>query len=313
MLRFLYRSYLDNRPVFAGVSSSHAYRSALQTVVVWSPFPIAMIAILLFNQWIYDAASDLIYCEKGKFEFCKKVQSGYPIYDSDPSRDTLRNDINAAIERQLANFEVQAVKAAETAKSGVAKQVEEAKAKIKEVFDRVLPENVWGIFPDLKPPDKCRLLLVPDVPCWAKKIALNRLNEAYQRPRNRLWDNLKIKMDQLGKTAVDATKNAADSLQASIKDESRSFARYATKSVDATFLAFNVAGVFQMALMIVVITRAFLLGFGRILYRGSVAPASRQVSTPYLPLTHAGAPVLPTQRQRKSIRMNLRSTANFCR
>ena len=289
VLRFAYRAYLDNSQLKQEFERSHLTRSAMRATLLWLPFPVIVVAVVYANNWLYSYASSAIYCEGATKPFCGSPTSEPPIRDSDPSRDTLRDDINAAIHRLLAKFEAEAIRGAQGASSNVAAQVSAATAQVMATFVRILPDNIYQIFPEMTPPPTCRWLL-PDLKCFARKIALERLNAAYQAPRNRLKSRLETTLADVGNKVTTGVVKGADGFQKAIKGESEAAALYATKSVDATFVGFNALATFQMALMLIVSMRALLLIFGRMLYRHD-APTSRPgrgvPEFPCFPLTHS--------------------------
>lgn len=123
-----------------------------------------------------------------------------------------------------------------------------------------------------------------------QEMALERLNAAYQAPRNWLEARLKRALDDVGNKVTTGVVKFADGFQNAIKGESQAAALYATKTVDATFVGFNILSVFQMALMLVVSMRALLLIFGRMLYRENPRPSKPKrdaLDFPCFALTHS--------------------------
>ncbi|TJW64627.1 MAG: hypothetical protein E5V97_06420 [Mesorhizobium sp.] len=292
VLRFLYRSFLDNRVIPERFPHGRVLNSLLITALLWLPFPIVVVAIIGFNQAVYSAVSDVIYCDVEVA--CGVEKSSFPVYDTDPSRDTLRDDVNAAISRQFARFEAEALGNAAIAKGNTPELVNAAIAKVMETYDRILPANIYDIFPNLRPPSMsdCIGWLYVRPTCFAKKIALEKLNDAYRGPRDKFRGNLLTKVTNIGNQVTATVAQAADALQAGVKGESEAAAAYASKAVDATFLGFNVISVGQMAVMLAVLMRAYLLALGRVLYRVPGPVFKQKVATPYLTLGHTD-PISP--------------------
>lgn len=292
VLRFLYRSFLDNRVIPERFPHGWVLNSLLITALLWLPFPIVVVAIIGFNQTVYSAVSDVIYCNVEVA--CGLEKSSFPVYDSDPSRDTLRDDVNAAISRQFARFEAEALGNAAIAKGKTPELVKAAITKVMETYDRILPANIYDIFPNLRPPSMsdCIGWLYVRPTCFAKKIALEKLNDAYRGPRDKFRGNLLTKVTNIGNQVTATVDQAADALQAGVKGESEAAAAYASKAVDATFLGFNVISVGQMAIMLAVLMRAYLLALGRVLYRAPGRVFKQNVATPYLTLGHTD-PISP--------------------
>lgn len=292
VLRFGFRGYLDNALLLEQFERRHVTRSLVRATIIWLPFPAIVVCVVLFNNLVYSYVSSAIYCEGSAKPFCGSLASEPPILDSDPTRDTLRDDVNAAIYRLLARFEAEAIRGAEGARTGVAAQVDAAKNQVVSAFDRILPGNLYEIFPDLTPPPKCRWLL-PDIKCFARKIALERLNEAYQAPRNRFRARVVQTLNDVGTKITTGVMSAAGGFQDAIKGEFERASHYATATVDATFVWLNVFSVVQMALMLVVSIRSLLLIFGRMLYRGGpdVSKRRRGLSAefPGFSITHSEA------------------------
>lgn len=288
VLRFAYRAYLDNAELAGKFEVRRLARAAAVAALLWLPFPAVVVGAVMLNNVLYEAASSAIYCE-GKRNFCGSLGFEPPVENSDPSRDTLRDDINAAIQRLIVRFEAEAVRGAEAAKSGVADQVNAANARVMAIFDRVLPADIYheNLFPDLRPPD-CEWY---QIKCIVIRSALRRLNAAYQAPRNRLRARLATTLADVGAKIIAKTTNIAIGFEDAIKGESQQAILHATKTVDATFVGFNVLSVLQMALMLIVSMRAFLLIFGRMLYRDdqrrSKSKRGAPVEFPRLALTHS--------------------------
>ncbi|MGO6692505.1 hypothetical protein ACCS54_18910 [Rhizobium johnstonii] len=291
VLRFLYRSYLDNRIVGKRFPRERVFNSLVITALLWLPFPIVVAAVVVFNQWVYNEISDIIYCKSIP---CGIEKSSFPIYDSDPTRDTLRDDVNAGVARQFARFEAEALSNAESARANTPEVVGAVKNKIMETYRRILPPNLYDIFPALKPPSfsDCFGLIWIDFPCIGKMIVYNKLNDAYRGPRDRGESRLQAKVDQIGAQVTTAVDNAADSFKAGVRGQSEVAAAYTAKAIDATFLGLNVFSVGQMAIMLAVVMRGYLLAFGRVLYRPPRPGFKSRVATPYLTLGHAD-PVSP--------------------
>lgn len=281
VLRFLFRSYLDNRTVIYEFTAKQKISSAFITCLVWLPFPLVIFGILYFNQWIYTAVASAIYCKDGV-----SCAARFSVYDSDPLRDTLRDDINMAITRQVFEFEIEAIEVAKSAPGKLKDQVQNINTKIMEAFARILPRDIYEINLELKPPktSDCIGVFYLHIDCFAKKIALEQLNEAYKGPRNNLERKVKGEITYIGAKAVDGVGDASGAILSAVNSESKSAVIYLTKSVDSTFIAFNVFSIFQMAFMLLVVMRSYLLGLGRILYR---ARKSENAShAPYMTLTH---------------------------
>ena len=262
--RFLFRAIQDNSVVPAAFKGTRVLTTwfILRLLIVWAPFPAMVYAVYCLNEEVYERISSIVYCDLS-VDICKSAK--LPIYDSDPTRDTLRDDVNAGVRRLFLEFEAEAVKAAEGAKAGTPAAVESAKQKIMAEFTRILPPNLYDIFPDLRPPSSCRWLF-PDLKCFGRKIALERLNATYQGPRNRFRDRLQAKLDEIGRQVTTLAANSANAMVGAIKGEAQAASRYATRMADATFIGLNVTSITQMAFMLLVAIRASLLLFGRLLY-----------------------------------------------
>jgi hypothetical protein len=288
LLRFVYRGYLDNVRLTNEFKARHLVCSAVLAIIFWLPFPLIVIAAVWANNYLYSHASSAIYCEGSASQFCGSLTSEPPIQDSDPARDTLRDDINATMQRLFARFEAETVRSSQAVGTDIAAQVNAAKAQVMMTFNRTLPPDIWhdNLFPELKPP-KCSW--PPDPICITKEMALERLNAAYQAPRNRLEASLKRTLDDVGNKVTTGVVKLADGFENAIKGESQAAALYSTKTVDATFVGLNMLGVSQMTLMLVVSMRALLLIFGRMLYLANPQPSKPKrdaLDFPGLALTH---------------------------
>ena len=124
-------------------------------------------------------------------------------------------------------------------------------------------------FPDLEPPGSCWGFLLQVsrfVKCYARKIALEQLNAAYQAPRNQLRSTLVQALRDAAAKTKEALDAASAELKGAIQGEANKAARYVTRSVDSFFIAFSTVAVAQMAFALLVTMRALLLLAGRTLY-----------------------------------------------
>lgn len=282
VLRLAYRSFIDNNTVMKGFGLAATARAILFSVVVWLPFPAVIVGAVWAGNVIYGWAEDAAYCSGIMEERCKEAGSNVGLIDSDPEIDTLRIDINAAITAQLAAFETEALAVAGSAGENTREAMESVRAGVMSAFDRVLPPNVYDIFPGLRPPDSCDWIW-PDIKCMIRQAVLNRMNAAYQGPRNRYRSQLDEKLIVVGNDIASAADTAANLASSAIQGEAEKAARHATRSVDATFLGFSAWSAAQMAFLLYVAIRAFLLVFGRVLYKGQ-----NKVGQPFA-LTHGVA------------------------
>lgn len=290
LLRFLFRAFLDN------VEIGHLFRRTkicadlLLTALFWLPFPIVVAGMLMFNQFVNTFIEEGVYCRNAEIGICPSDLTTYPIIDSDLQRDTLRDDLHAAITRQLAKFEAEATASAELARPNTEEALDAAKAQIMDVlFKQLLPPNIYDKFPELTPPTTKDYIgffyFRPQQ--LAKRIAFQQINKAYQKPRNRFEARLSSQLTAIRNNLASQVGNGADLLKASIKGESAGMSIHLNKSIDSVFLVLNAFTVSQTAFMLLVAMRAYLLGFGRILYR-SRDDVADHTQVPYLPLTHMG-------------------------
>lgn len=284
LLRLAYRSFIDNKAVMKGFGLVPTARAFLLSVVVWLPFPAVIVAVVWASNVIYGWAEDAVYCRGIMEERCKVAGSNVGLTDSDPDRDTLRIDINGAITAQLTAFEAEALAVAGSAGENTREAMESVRAGVMSAFERVLPENVYEIFPGLEPPKSCDWVW-PDIKCMIRQSVLNHINTAYQGPRNRYRSQLDEKLIAVGNDIAAATDTAANVAGSAIQGEAEKAARHATQSVDATFLGFNALSAVKMTFLLYVAIRAFMLIFGRVLYKKR---QKDEVGQPFA-LTHAVA------------------------
>ena len=279
VLRFFFRAIKDNAALTEVFRNGSLVRAGVMAAVVWLPFPAILYGVFWLNALIYDTVSAAIYCDRNVFAICGSLATP-PVQDSDPTRDTLHDDINATIQRRLAEFETQAVNAAEGGRTNVAREVAAAKARILGIYDSILPPHLYQIFPDLEPPgcDWWKL----EVSKCAKRMVLQKLDDAYGAPVSRWRQRLDNRLGKIAAEVTGRTINGADEFRAAVKGESREIAKYATKLVDAGFIALSVFSILQMTLMTLVTMRAYLLCFGRMLDRELQRKAGRAGRTPAL-------------------------------
>lgn len=281
-LRFLYRAYLDNSVVCKRFSKVKLVSAAAVATLVWLPFPIVIFGYHYLGESIYEWTSDALYCRTNSIDYCRAVGPNFPIFDSDPSRDTLRVDINSAIRRQLAQLELNASKAAEIARSGGQAGVAEARNQILGTLNQALPEDLHGIFPGLKPPANCSLLRL-ELECFVKRAVLKQLNKAYQKRRQNFLQRVGDKLHAAEKSFTGTASSVEAGFKSVIRGEANLAATHATGLVDLSFVGLNILSVSQNVVLFLVAIRAFLLCFGRILYHEKDSSVWPQ---PYFPLTH---------------------------
>ncbi len=266
--RFLFRSCKDNAEIWRALRLSKLLRAGLivRVLIVASPFYLLIYAAHYINQYVDDELAAAIYCESSVFD-CSAAKM--LVYDSDPTRDTLRDDINAGVQRLFLEFEARALNAAASAPTQADKALHLVENRILAAFDQVLPKNLYEKFPDLEPPGSCWGFLLQVsrfVKCYARKIALEQLNAAYQAPRNQLRSTLVQALRDAAAKTKEALDAASAELKGAIQGEANKAARYVTRSVDSFFIAFSTVAVAQMAFALLVTMRALLLLAGRTLY-----------------------------------------------
>lgn len=284
VLRLVYRCFIDNQAVVKCFGLASTARALLFSVLVWLPFPALIVGAVSAGNVAYQWAEDAAYCLGVMEKLCNEAGPSIGLTDSDPEHDTLRIDINSAITAQLAAFETEALAVAGSAGENTREAMESVRAGVMSAFDRVLPPNIYDkpLFPGLRPPHSCDWIW-PDIKCMIRKSVLNRVNDAYQGPRNRYRSQLDRKLIAIGNDIANATDTAADVAGSSIQGQAEEAARHATRSVDAIFLGFSAWSAAQMTFLLYVAIRAFMLVFGRVLYKGQI-----KVSKPFA-LTHAVA------------------------
>lgn len=287
LVRFLVRAFTDNAPIPLLFGRDRTIRAAAWTALIWLPFPLLVGGIVHLNSWVYDQASDAIYCRS---ELLGPCGFEHPIRDSDLGRDTLRDDLNASIMKLLASLEAQGAKAAAGLSSSAPEEVERVKTLILGFYSSILPPNIYEVFPKLTPPS-CSWY---QIKCHIQRYALNELNRAYQRPRNQYLAKLTGALNDIGAQIVSGATNGTQAFQQAIKGQSEYYARYMTRSVDASFVGLNTLAILQMTYLLLVVIRAYLLGYGRVLYRGNAYDSKPSAPHPYMELTHLEAPPTAT-------------------
>jgi len=262
--RFLFRAYQDNREVLRGIKLSKPLLVgfAVRVLIAALPFYGLVYFAHFVGQAGYEEFADAIYCESSFFD-CGSTRR--LVYDSDPTRDSLRDDINAGVQRLFLAFEAQAINAAGDAPKLTSAAIADATKRIMALFDDVLRPNIYDNYPDLKPPSRCRWFL-PDFKCFARKIALERLNAAYQAPRNRLRANVQSTLDGFGIKISQGVSIAAAEVKEKIQHQAKVATRNVVRTVDASFITLSAFAIAQMAFALLIVMRALLLISGRTLY-----------------------------------------------
>lgn len=262
--RFLFRAYQDNVEILRSISLSKGllFGFAVRVLIAALPFYGLIYLAHSVSQLVYEELGAAVYCESSYF-VCGS--SKILVYDSDRTQDTLRDDIGAGVQRLFLEFEAQAVHAAGDAPKLADTAISDITSRIMALFNSVLPPNLYDKYPDLTPPRSCRWLF-PDLKCFARRIALERLNAAYQAPRNRLEASVRSSLNELGARVRSSVAIGAKEVKASIQGQANVASRYVTRSIDVAFISLSVLAIAQMAFALLVVMRALLLLAGRTLY-----------------------------------------------
>lgn len=284
-LRFLFRAIQDNAEIVKVFPHDVLITSGLVAFVAWLPFALVVGGIYSSSSWIYDQTSQAIYCENPKIQWCRTDDAW--VKDSDPGRETLREDLHMSVDRLYAELEAEAIGAGVEAKVATPDAIDNAKGKVMATFDAILKPNIWDYDADLAP-RKCDLL---EIKCYARNFAISAVNKAYQGPRDRMRTRLDRRLTEVAGYAENTAQTAANGFIGAIQGESQRAATATNQAVDVTFLWLSVVTMTKNAVLLMIAVRGFLLIFARLLFRSD--PKSERL-LPHLALTHLEPTTVPT-------------------
>lgn len=259
--RLLFRALQDNRGVwrsFAPPQRRHALGWAL---LLWSPFAAVVAGQAWLSEQLYRGVSARLYCQHADPSQCVPPDRAL-LRDSDPRRDTLREDLHLAIVRQFAVFEERALAQAAAAPRAAQDASAKLRSELLAGFDATLRPRLFDYegMPQRQP---CGLFQF--IGCL-RNIPLDLADTAYRGPRERLRAGYAQRIAEATGGVQRLTAATATGLDAALRDQSATAARETRRQADAALIglaAFSVAG---NALLLLVAVRALLLILARLLF-----------------------------------------------
>ncbi len=286
-LRMLFRAIQDNREIWHLFERRALLRSGAVALALWSPFAAVLALNLALGPLVQKIVSARIYCQHIDLTQCVKPEQAL-VYDSDPPRDTLREDLHASVERIYAQFEAQAIAAAAGVNGVPTNRISSIKPELLKRFDQTVKPAIWDYDKGLAKRD-CGWFAFS---CYAHNIGVGVANDAYEKPRNRMRDSFEARVSAATDKLLDATKeanktavNAARDFEGAIRGEAALASAETRKLIDFTLLVFAGFAVVSTAILFMVVIRALLLILARLLFRQNKAI--------YTPITHTETVATP--------------------
>lgn len=280
VVRVLFRAVHDNREIWHSFSRAELGRASSWALLLWSPFAVALTLNYMAGEYAYNAVSERIYCERMDLKGCVPPSRAM-VQDSDPSRDTLREDLHATVERLYADFEERAFAMAANAKSGAPAAIGKVRQDLLGAFNSIIKPNIWD-YESGPRKGTCSLF---NLKACATNIVLDIVNAAYRRPRNGMYSALDSRVTAAANAAKGAAKAGAEGFQSAIRNQAAAASRETRKHVDAVLLGVAGISAFGSAVLLLVSVRALLLIFARLLFA--------QNRTMFTTITHREQPLAP--------------------
>ena len=261
VLRLLFRAVQDNRGIWRSFERTQLAAALGWTLLLWAPFALVVAGNLLVGDWLYREASARLYCQHADPEQCVASDKAL-LRNSDPLRDTLREDLHLAIERQYARFQEQALAAAAGARGGAADAATRVRASLLGSFDTLLKPSIFE-YDGAPQRHECDVFRI--FGCL-RNIPLDMVNAAYQRPRHRMREAFDRRVSEASAAGARAASGGAASLQDALRDQAAAASRETRQQADAVLLWLAVFSAAGTALMLLVAVRALLLILARLLF-----------------------------------------------
>jgi len=280
VVRVLFRAVHDNREIWHSFSRGELGKASFWALLLWSPFAVALTLNYIAGEYAYKAVSERIYCERADPKDCVPPSRAM-VQDSDPSRDTLREDLHATVERLYADFEERAFAIAANAKSGAPAAIGKVQQELLGAFNSIIKPNIWD-YESGPQKGTCSLF---NLKACAMNIVLDIVNAGYRRPRNGMYNAFDSRVTAAANAAKGAVKAGAEGFQSAIRDQAAAASRETRKHVDAGLLGLAGISAFGSAVLLLVSVRALLLIFARLLFA--------QNKTMFTTITHREQPLEP--------------------
>lgn len=289
VLRVLARGWLDNREIWRSTPKPALRRALAWSLVLWSPFALVLAANFWAGAAVAGRIEARIYCPSLNAESCARPSGSSGrglVRNSDPERDTLREDLHIALARAFAAFEERALGAARKTSGTVAKMSAELHKGVLGAYDEVFPDSLFK-FPGM--PERPRCHLFDPLACLAS-IPFDAAEAAYQRPRKRTRSALAERVRAALGSVNQAATAASGDVQSALRGQAVQASRLAREQADATLVAAAGVAAFGNAALLFVAARAFLLVLARLLFAQNKA-AFMTITPREKPLGEQAAPV----------------------
>ncbi|MCW5632958.1 MAG: hypothetical protein KIT17_06430 [Rubrivivax sp.] len=262
VLRVLVRGWLDNREIWRSTEGPVLRRALAWSLLLWSPFALVLAANFWAGAAVASRVEARIYCPSGDAEACAQTPGEVLVRNSDPARDTLREDLQVALARSFATIEQKAIGVARQTRGTVGQVAAQVREGVLRAYDEVLLPSLFA-YPGMPVRPRCHLF--DPIACLAN-IPFDAAEAAYQRPR----DRTRAALDQRVAVALGAVDRAAatasNEVQAALRGQAVHALRLAREQADATLVGAAGVAAFGNAALLFVAARAFLLILARLLF-----------------------------------------------
>lgn len=259
-LRVLMRGWLDNREVWRSTPRPVLRQALAWSLLLWSPFALMLAVHLWVGQAVANAAEQRLYCQAADAAVCVPPDKAL-VRNSDPARDTLREDLHVAIARQVAAFEARAIAVASRASRGDGAATA-LRQGVRDAYDAVIRPELFD-YPGA--PQRAPCGFFQPLGCLAN-LPLDAANAAYRRPRDRMAQALDERVGEALGVATAVTGASSRRLTAVLRDQAQTVSRQLRWQADAALLALAAMSAFGTAALVFVAARALLLILARLLF-----------------------------------------------
>ncbi|MBX3606588.1 MAG: hypothetical protein KF788_15020 [Piscinibacter sp.] len=261
VLRVLLRGWLDNREIWRSTPGPALRRALLWSLVLWSPFALVLAANFWAGAAVSRFAEAHVYCQSLDLESCVDPKDAL-VHDSDPARDTLREDLHVAVARLSAAFEAAAIREARGAMATVKDLGQALRTGVGKAYDEAVKRSIYE-YPGVPGRAECGLFQL--MGCF-RNIAVDAVDSAYRRQRERLAQALDERLRDTMASAQRTTGASALTLESAVRGQSAAATRMTREQADAVLVALAGAAAFGNAALLFVAARAFLLVLARLLF-----------------------------------------------
>lgn len=299
VLRVLVRGWRDNVEIWRSTEPTELRRALLAALLLWSPFAVVLGVHFQAGAWVADRVEQRLYCQTPAGPAAPCPQGGL-LHDSDPGRDTLREDLLIAAARWYGEFEWAALAALAGTDAATDAGASKARDRVLGAFDAVVKPEIFQ-YPGA--PQRAPCGLFQPLGCIGN-IPLDAANAAYQRLRGRMVQTLDERLQQATRGVGQGAAAASSRLADAVRDQAAQASRQTREQADAALLAIAAASAFGSALLLFVAARAYLLVLARVLFAHHARPGMT-ITPDERPIDRGAAPVPLDLPNGDELRLNL--------